>query len=140
MPRADETASRASGKEAHYSEDPRESIFYLVGKSRKLPPISPVKDYPPNPAIRSSPAERGGGSRARESPKEGGRDRQIPGGLQPNFRPGSNVVSTDPAATGSLNSLPSNRAVELPHYRRTYFGFAVPGARRAWSIDLFVRR
>jgi len=32
---------------------------------------------------------------------------EIPGGLQPNFRYGSNAVSTDPAANGSFNSLPS---------------------------------
>lgn len=37
----------------------------------------------------------------------GGRKTKIPGGLQPNFRPGSNAVSTEPAANGSFNSLPS---------------------------------
>jgi len=36
---------------------PRENIFYLVGKSRELPLISPVKDYS-DPAIRSLREER----------------------------------------------------------------------------------
>lgn len=60
-PHADETASRASEKGAHYSENSRESIFYLVGKSRKLPLISPVKDYSDS-AIRSLRAKEGEGS------------------------------------------------------------------------------
>lgn len=55
-PYANETASRTSKKGAHYTENPRENTFYLVGKSRKLPLISPVKDYF-DPAIRSLQGE-----------------------------------------------------------------------------------
>lgn len=94
-PHADETASRASEKGAHYSENSRESIFYLVGKSRKLPLISPVKDYS-DPAIRSLRRKGKVGSGERSQRKEGRRETKIPGGLQPNFRPGSNAVSTEP--------------------------------------------
>lgn len=98
-PHADETVSRTSEKGAHYSENSRESIFYLVGKSRKLPLISPVKDYSDS-AIRSFRAKEGEvGSLVNvrnETEGRGRRKTKIPGGLQPNFRPGSNAVSTEP--------------------------------------------
>lgn len=121
-------------KGAHYTENPRENTFYLIGKSRKLPLISPVKDY--NRARNKIVAGRELGN---EQAAMAGTE--IPGGLQPNFRYGSSAVST-PAANGSFNSLPSpwncriigevilNSRLRRERARRT----------ASWSIDLFVRQ
>lgn len=106
-PHTDETGSRASEKGAHYSENSRESIFYLVGKSRKLPLISPVKDY--SRSRNKIVAEEGGGKPGERSQAEGGEE----GGLK--FPGDSNPISASvptrfprsPVASGSFNSLPS---------------------------------
>lgn len=97
------------GKGAHYSENPRESAFYLVGKSRKLPLISPVKDYSDS-AIRS-PRERGRREgQGRESRGEGRRNsRGTPTQFPPRFR----AVSGNRAANRSFNSLPSTGITAL---------------------------
>lgn len=93
-------ASRTSKKGTHYTENPRKSTFYLIRKSLKLPLVSLVKDYS-DLAIRSLREENW------ETSRPYGTGTEILGGLQPNFRYGSNAVSTDLAANGSFNSLPS---------------------------------
>lgn len=69
---------------------------------------------------------------------------EIPGGLEPNFRYGSNAVSTDPVASGSFNSLPSTAPW---NYRIIGEVILDSRLRREWarqttgrSIDLFVRQ
>lgn len=90
-------------KGRHYTENPRENIFYLVGKSRKLPLISPVKDYS-DPAIRSLQ----GGGIVEERAGRYGAGTEIPRRLQPNFRYDSDGFhGSRRTANGSFNSLPS---------------------------------